>query len=604
MTLKSGSCWDCRPERRPKSRNRLWIMGIMERSRRRWRIGILSSIIFALFLLPGDRVLAQESFEHSAEFRIARRYLQQARVLYAEGRYGSAAELLEVSLEFSPDYSESAYLCARVYLREQESTWKAIQCLEAAVRSDTWTETEALTGTEELIRLYVRTGRFQDARRLFAAIGETGLGGRGNPELSALWASTLIGLGRTGEAQTFLSEAVRRFPRSAGVYVLLAEVLSSRGNRSAARELLQRGISELPTEAELMYRLALLERDSQRRRELIEAYFQVGGSDPAAALLAIDGAGRDERERFIDLFFRLGGNGRISYLDRLLDSLSLQEISAETGSYTGARIRDRNRDGYYEQRYEYQEGILSRWVADQDQNGVAEAIVDFQDGIPRRVTLGNGDGWAQLEYRYSEYPYLESATLSNGTERLEYLIVPYTVRRPAFLSLSDGQFTLELQSGLSMGEDLIRQTAYQVIEYTDHSTLPEGRVRRTHLLEGRTVRVEDLPDSAGNFTRTLFYSASLPVEGIRDLDGDGSPEIREQFRNGRLWKITLDQDGDGVNEFEQILESDLKQMYWDYNDDGLYDSREFAGADGTMVRSFSTALDGTYDLSASREAPR
>jgi hypothetical protein len=66
----------------------------------------------------------------------------------------------------------------------------------------------------------------------------------------------------------------------------------------------------------------------------------------------------------------------------------------------------------------------------------------------------------------------------------------------------------------------------------------------------------------------------------------------------------LDQDGDGVNEFEQILESDLKQMYWDYNDDGLYDSRESADADGTLVRGFSTALDGSYDLSASLEASR
>ena len=129
-------------------------------------------------------------------------------------------------------------------------------------------------------------------------------------------------------------------------------------------------------------------------------------------------------------------------------------------------------------------------------------------------------------------------------------------------------------------------------------------IRRTYLLEGRTVRIDELPDSAGHFTRTLFYSGSLPVEGIRDLDGDGAPEIREQFRNGRVWKITLDQDGDGVNEFEQIFKGDLKQMYWDYNDDGLYDSRESAGADGTLVRSFSTALDGSYDLSASREASR
>ena len=102
-------------------------------------------------------------------------------------------------------------------------------------------------------------------------------------------------------------------------------------------------------------------------------------------------------------------------------------------------------------------------------------------------------------------------------------------------------------------------------------------MRRTHLLEGRTVRIDELPDSAGHFTRTLFYTASLPVEGIRDLDGDG------------------------VNEFEQILEGDLKRMYWDYNDDGLYDIREFNSSDGTVVRGFSSLLHGAYDLIESRE---
>jgi hypothetical protein len=66
-------------------------------------------------------------------------------------------------------------------------------------------------------------------------------------------------------------------------------------------------------------------------------------------------------------------------------------------------------------------------------------------------------------------------------------------------------------------------------------------VRRAHLLEGRIVRVDELPD--------------------------------------RLWKITYDQDGDGVNEFEQILDGDSSRVYWDY-------------------------LDGAYDLTVSGGGPR
>ena len=404
----------------------------MEHSRRRWQIGILSSIFFSLFLLFGSKLFAQESLNRSAEFRIAHGYFEQAKVLFREQRYGPAAEL---------------------------------------------------------IRGYVRTARFQESRRLFAEIGQTGLGGRGNSDLSALWARTLVGLGQLAEAQSFLSGALRRFPQSPQIYTLLAEVLTRQGKRTAAAEVLQRGINEMPAETELMYRLAALERDSQKRRELVSG----------------------------------------------------QEIS------------------------------------DQDQNGIAEATVDFEEGGPRKVALSSGSGSGQIECLYSDYPFLESASLISGTSRREYRMVPYAVRLPAFVSISTERFALQLRADLKVGEGFIRNNAYQAMEYSIDQDLHERSVRRTHLLEGRTVRIDELPDSAGHFTRTLFYTASLPVEGIRDLDGDG------------------------VNEFEQILEGDLKRMYWDYNDDGLYDIREFKSSDGTVVRGFSSLLHGAYDLIESRE---
>jgi tetratricopeptide (TPR) repeat protein len=534
----------------------------MEGSRRRGNIGRVYSILFSFFLLLGSKILAQQSFNQSAEYRIARGYFQQAKLLVRQGRTQPAADLLEVSLEFFPDYSESAYLLAQIYLREQESTAQAIEYLEAAVRAHTWTETQSLTAEAELIRVYVRTARFQEARRLFSAIGETGLGGRGNPDLSALWASTLIGLGQFVEAQAFLTEAVRRFPQSPRLYTLLAQVLVRRGNQREAREVLRKGLDQVPMEAELMYQLAVLERDSDRRREWVDAYYEAGGKDPGAAVLVIQGGVEDE-ERYIDLFFSLGGNTRISYLDRLLESISPQEISERTGGYTGTRIMDRNRDGYYEQRFEYRNGILSQWVCDEDQNGIAEAIVDFEGGIPRKLALPAGESSSGLQYEYGEYPFIESASFVSDTTRREYRMVPFVVQRPAFVSIPGEGFALQRREDLKAGEDFIRQNAYQRMEYVGSSPFPE---RRVHLLKGRTVRVDELPDSAGTFTHTLFYTSSQPVEGIRDLDGDGNPEIREQFRNGRLWKITLDQDGDGVNEFEQVFEGELKQMYWDYRD--------------------------------------
>jgi hypothetical protein len=43
---------------------------------------------------------------------------------------------------------------------------------------------------------------------------------------------------------------------------------------------------------------------------------------------------------------------------------------------------------------------------------------------------------------------------------------------------------------------------------------------------------------------------------------------------------------------------------WDYNEDGKDDSREYRGANGTLVREISTALNGVFDLRISYEGAR
>lgn len=535
---------------------------------------------------------------NSAEFRIAHGYYRQARLLFQEGRCDAATDLLDASLEFFPEYSESDFLYAKIHMRQQETIWKAIGYLESALHSGFWTETQPPVAAAELARLYVLTSRFREARRTILELGETGLGGWGNPELSALWAQALVGLGLLADAQDYLDLAVRRYPRSPVLYKLYARVMLDRGSRQAAREVLRRGIRELPGQTELIYQLASAETDKQFRLDLVEQYLRSGGSDPGAALLALSAlqAGSSDQERFLDLFFRMQGNSRVDYLDGLTELLDGQRIPGLPQSFTGVRIRDGNRDGFYEQRYRYQEGVLKQFISDQNQDGIAEASILFAENKPDTVSLSRDEGAADLEYRYSDYPFLDTAVVFSGGWRREYRMVPYTVRRPAFVTLSSKQFGLDLRSDLRAEEDQLRASAYLMEEHGPNAPYAQ---RRTHLLADRITRIEDLPDGRGNFTRSVYYSDSLPAEGLRDLDGDGIPEIRELYRGGRLWKITLDQDGDGKPEFAQVLEDDEMLTFWDYNDDGVYDSREVAASDGLSSRDFSSTLDGSFDLTSS-----
>jgi len=398
----------------------------------------------------------------------------------------------------------------------------------------------------------------------------------------------LIGLGQLSSAAAFLRDAVRRFPHSSELYKLFAQVLTSRGNRAEAKRLLQRGIREMPRDTELLYQLAALETDSEIRAELIDRYLRVGGTDPGAALLAVIGGARDS-ERFIEDFFRLGGNGRIGYIETLQEYAGRTEadLTRMLDEYTGTRILDTNRDGYYEQLYRYEAGQLRSWISDQDQDGIPEATIRFDGEDPMTLLLPH------LEYRYSDYPYLEAVAFISGRARQEYRIIPYLVDQPALVALPQQAFPLELRSDIAGNEEYFRKNSYQMKEYSEDTLTPD---RVYHYLNGRITRIDENPDPLGNFTHTLHYAGSLPVEGYRDLDGDGIPEIREEFAEGSLRRITLDKNGDGVNEFEQVFESGSIRMYWDYNDDGLFDSREYVRTDGERVREFSSRLNGTYDL--------
>ena len=109
------------------------------------------------------------------------------------------------------------------------------------------------------------------------------------------------------------------------------------------------------------------------------------------------------------------------------------------------------------------------------------------------------------------------------------------------------------------------------------------------------MRVEQDPDKQGVFRRLLFFDEGLPARGSRDLDGDGRFEIQEKYVSGRLALLSWDQDGDGNTDYAQELGS-KPVMYWDYNDDGVFDSREYEDSRGYTVREFSSKLDGEYDL--------
>jgi tetratricopeptide (TPR) repeat protein len=544
-----------------------------------------------LTLLPmaaaGARALDQEA---------AAGYLAQARLLAAAGARTQALGLLDTALEYFPGYSEAEYLYGRILLAEQAGTRAGIERLRAALAAGTWAGTDPQRAATELAGALVRTRQFARAREVLAQAtaespaAEPGLGARDNPDAAWLWGLTLAGLGDREGAGRYLDRALQRYPADPRLYLALARSLAVRRQTARALEVLDRGRRGLKNAPELTLEAARLERERNRRLALLEMFVREGGQDPAAAVLALTLKPR-EAQPWSDRFLAWGG------LARLAPLAELRQLYGATGSgaaqlrqaisgFSGTQTLDQDEDGWYEQRCELERGALQSWVLDQDQDGVPEAEVELSAGTPQRLTVG------ALDYRYSAYPFLSSIAVRADRGRREYTLKPYVVRLELFAGAPPyGSGPLRLLSRSRPTEAEARSLAHQLLEYDGGEV-----VRRLVLAEGRVQRLEEGRD--GRFTRVVEYAGGLPASGRRDLDGDGTFELQERYARGKLTGLSVDQDNDGRPEFRQEFTAGGTRSSWDYNGDGVQDSRETVSGDGTTLREFSTRLDGVFDAAA------
>jgi len=591
---------------------------------------IQRSVVVFILLVFLNAVLGAQSAAappSAANREIAAGLLAQARLAYGEGRREQAAGLLEASLEFDPQSSESAYLSALLLLAEQEGSHRAVPYLRQALDAGTWVDTDPFQAVAALAGFYTRSRRFAEARRLLESLERTAapaaLGSRCTAALAATWARVLLGQGEAAAAEVFLRRALERFPQSADLYLLAGRQLAARGRVSDAAEMLRRAERALPEHPAPVLALAGLERAAAARIQLVDRYLAKGGSDPGAPLLALRAAPKDPL-RYFEAFLRLGGEGQLLHLEELQELARRRRQEAEPRGappgwgqiasrlaesarrYSGARRLDADGDGLYEELYQYYEGTLRSWSLDADQDGSPEVRAEFIGGLPALITV---HGERTVELSYSAYPALAERSFRDEAGRRTYSLFPYRLQAPAFgappagaaaqgpeVSAETPPLRLRFRGGLPTDEASVRRQSYELREYDAAAGGAPGRGRRCHLLEGAVTRVEQDPDSRGRYRHVVHYDRSGPVEGRRDEDGDGRFEMREEYAAGALLRVLLDADGDGVEEFAQSFAPG--RLSWDYDADGRYDSVEYQSPEGETVREFSSRLDGRFDLKA------
>ena len=549
--------------------------------------------VFILISLTAFPLAAQAVGDRVAGRAQADAFIAQADAALAAGSLQQARALLTSAFELSPDYSEALYRRSRVAAAERAGTRAAMDDLRAALRTGTWKSTAPSVVQQDLAELLLRTGSFGEARALLDPLIAT------HPEDSRnllLLARVFARAGDRAREGRTCADAVVRFPLVDDFRLLSSALFERQGKREAARAVIATGLKLHPTNLPLLLEAARLESDRKKRPSAVDLYVDGGGGDPLSAVLGLEASTKD-RKKYLDLFLSQGGLGRQDLIDRAAAAvrgskdLARTLQSALTG-FSGVRDLDSDADGFWENRWLFERGHVTGWRYEPGQDGVPLYSAEFSEQGPSTFMYAAQNG-APVTLTYSRYPFIESAkTTPDG----RLFIVPYTLQCE-FLAPTAGAHLAGMAPRIAaristpkLGQ--LQKAAFREEQYaTDRAAV----VRRTVLSGGQRVFMEEDSDGDGVFDHRVWYVNGAPSRGERALTGNGLFQVKETWRDGKLTGASFDSDGNGKVDYRELYGAQPMKS-WDYNEDGTDDSREAPGAGGAVVREFSTARNGVFDL--------
>jgi hypothetical protein len=416
---------------------------------------------------------------------------------------------------------------------------------------------------------------------------------------------------------------MNRFPRASRPVKILFRYAADRIPGPEERELVNQALRRLPLliedDPELSYLAAPFIRDTDEARRYIQAYRAAGGRNPEALPTALNLGVIDEltaldelfREPVIDLNLILTVNGlfRSDYFR--------SHLRERLTDFSGVITEDADMDGLPEVTARYQNGILTEYSYDTDQDGLAELMIYCSsNGTLLRAELaaypdiagpgGSGGGRARpfayivndnerskVFLEWEQYPAVLHADL-DGVRYIprprEFFFSPVTLWEPAGSSLL-----------FPVRDELPRISRRTLISFAQTIERPGREIQGTRevveLNQGIPQKSREyLGDKLVSETE---FTLGLPRIQRIDLDLDGRMETVRRFPSPlsrqdspgdpleypRAFKSSeSDWDGDGIYEYSEIYEKDailgdIIIRSWDMDKDGIREYTEIYGRD-------------------------
>jgi hypothetical protein len=532
---------------------------------------------------------------------IALLYYSGAQDLIQQDNIDGALNLLNISLQFFPAYSDAHYQRGILLLQDQKTTWDGIDALNTALTTDTWIKNDPVNCSLDLADVYCRIDRFQEALETLDKIDSEWV--TAVPDFYYLYTCAYEGAGFPEAAKTYLETGRDMFPQNPSLQLLNWK---DRVPSFKERDWFTKWESE--GSEYLSYLLSYLIRSVDFNivnydyiEEMLSQYRNSGGDDPLE--LVIEYYINDNPKEIIEKLDEKNPND-LYVLRRLYSILESEDDKAILlriyDDYTGILESDSDRNGYWEEAMRIDSGKVIEIITDENQDGIAERNVHI-DELPSKTVIR--DGKAVFHYRI--YPEAGMLVLTNDnvygidvdeTIYREYLFKDYAVTYPILhivpLDTSiDNYLNYNFTDAVPVfTEKNLMESTYQIKEYsvgTDHL------IRALELKNGLPIKMVEDSSGDGKWDTIVLFDRGIPLEGMRDPDFDSIFEVTELYTQGNLSMIMYDGNGDGYPEYiENIREKET--VLWDFNEDGEIDYKEIRLGRDRILRElyqFSTAIE-------------
>ncbi|MDR2343322.1 MAG: hypothetical protein LBD86_02175 [Spirochaetaceae bacterium] len=521
----------------------------------------------------------------SGEGAIAARYAEWAESAFHEKRFPQAEAFLLRAADYASVSSDLSYLLALVKKELFAPVHEVLTAARLALATDRWTLYSRRDGLYVEAEALIHMRRYNEALNALSGLD----GDERAAELRILAMQHLPGAANFAAA---LAAALERYPYNPVFPRLLfqraaVKTVPDGGERALVDTALKRLPVLLNIDGDLVPYAAPFMADRDEARRLLATWRETGGAGRTARVAALPVCletgliGEEEAiaELFPDPDPEAVSDGALPALDRgmLLAVWGLLRTDEARGAFRGRLLSfsgditaDDNRDGVPNSRAGYRNGSVVSYTLDEDQDGLDEILVVFQDGWPVSGELSYVDDMEtgrinKVLIVWEKYPALREA--ARGKTR--YFFRPMELNYPAVrfetLGGPDGILFPEPDAeGAMFTGYLMLAHAYR-IEHPG-ANFP-GSVERVECEGGVISSAKEYLD--GRLVAETGFERGLPVFQRIDLDLDGRMETVRRFRRTAESFSRLT----GVGDIG-ILQPEIEVIESDWDGDGFVEYRE------------------------------